>query len=661
MSCSATGRGSRTSASGAERELARRHRNTVNTLLQKMKQDSNDLHNLKLQLHLRQQMEKRERLLASLSSYNYKFSFKQACRKRYGTTCSWITHNKEFNDWLNDSGSSLFWCHGIPGSGKTVLTQCLNADQLSIEIETQLERLSLDPPDMEDLCEFFENVLPKLTEQFIVIDGIDEYHRVSLTSEHVNSDIQTYIEDVIAEKKETGELIVGQQQLLTEIKSALLDGAQGMFLWVFFQIQNICEQKRDADIRRAIRNLPKDLPETYERILRKIEDSGTSLIAQRVFKWAAAAKRPLSVEEMREAIAVEPCQPSRDPSLVLNDIDRLSLCCRNLIAIDEEERVVQFAHHTVRQFLLAEISTPSLKKFHFKLEEADHNVGEVCVTYLNFSDFKRQVEKIRSSGSRPVDPLVMLKMSLTSLSGHFDIATNRRWMSWLQRRKAQNLKKVDFERVLRDVANLNNLESTKELSSMYALLPYASEHWLLHTSHFAQGKIITWNSWCRLLSAEDTFTCTPWTIDEWNRRDQKVLRWAIQNNHCALLRYLEGSGEDLGLERWRSILIDSARNDDSKTIDGIIEFRKVTKMDLSLALREEAAAGGHLAVVGRLLAAGADVNAASQYYGQTALQVAAARAGFANYYHVFAPSCARGPSHSSLDISRIANHNPDTK
>lgn len=286
--------------------------------------------------------------------------------------------------------------------------------------------------------------------------------------------------------------------------------------------------------------------------------------------------------------------------------------------------MVQFAHHTVRQFLLAEISTPSLKKFHFKLEEADHNVGKVCATSLNFSDFKRQVKKIRSSGSRPVDPLVMLEMSLMSLSGHFDIATNRRWMSWLQRKKAQNLKKVDFERVLRDVANLNNLESTKELSSMYALLPYVSEHWLLHTSHFAQGKIITWNLWCRLLSAEDTFTCTPWTIDEWNRRDQKVLRWAIQNNHCALLGYLEGSGEDLGLERWRSILIDSARNDDSKTIDGIIEFRKVTKMDLSLALRE-AAAGGHLAVVGRLLAAGADVNAAPQYYGQTALQVAAAR------------------------------------
>lgn len=59
------------------------------------------------------QVEKKKQLLASLSSYNYQFKFKQACRKRYGTTCSWLFHNKEFNDWLNDDESSLFWCHGI--------------------------------------------------------------------------------------------------------------------------------------------------------------------------------------------------------------------------------------------------------------------------------------------------------------------------------------------------------------------------------------------------------------------------------------------------------------------------------------------------------------------------------------------------------------------
>jgi len=56
---------------------------------------------------------KKERLLNSLSSYDYKTAFKQARRKRYGATCSWLAQTGEFKDWLGDTQSSLFWCYGI--------------------------------------------------------------------------------------------------------------------------------------------------------------------------------------------------------------------------------------------------------------------------------------------------------------------------------------------------------------------------------------------------------------------------------------------------------------------------------------------------------------------------------------------------------------------
>jgi hypothetical protein len=56
---------------------------------------------------------KRARLLKALSSYDYKTAFKQASRKRYGTTSSWLGQTGEFKDWLDDTQSSLFWCYGI--------------------------------------------------------------------------------------------------------------------------------------------------------------------------------------------------------------------------------------------------------------------------------------------------------------------------------------------------------------------------------------------------------------------------------------------------------------------------------------------------------------------------------------------------------------------
>ena len=95
-----------------------------------------------------------------------------------------------------------------------------------------------------------------------------------------------------------------------------------------------------------IGDLPKDLPETYERALARINSAGTAKSAQKIFRWIAAAKRPLSLEELREAIAIQPCQPSLNSEALENDINRLVPYCGNLIVFDEEDQVVQFAHHT---------------------------------------------------------------------------------------------------------------------------------------------------------------------------------------------------------------------------------------------------------------------------------------------------------------------------
>jgi hypothetical protein len=155
----------------------------------------------------------------------------------------------------------------------SLIRQCLNADSMSNQIEAHLKRLLEDsPPDFEELSDLMENVSAASQEQFIVIDAIDECkkgergellsalrrlmdssrvktkiflasgphigielkkalkisYRVSMTSPAVHSDIKTYIESVIGKKRDSGELVVGQTQLITEIQDALIRGAQGM-------------------------------------------------------------------------------------------------------------------------------------------------------------------------------------------------------------------------------------------------------------------------------------------------------------------------------------------------------------------------------------------------------------------------------------------------
>ncbi|KAI9770818.1 MAG: hypothetical protein M1839_003044 [Geoglossum umbratile] len=671
-----------------ERKAASRHRHLGDLFHRKAISDGDEAYNWRLQASERKSRKKKECLLRSLSSYDYKTALKQACRKRYGTTCSWFCQTHEFKDWLADTQSSSFWCYGIPGSGKTILTasvvdelfcrnyingpsirfffcrhdsseslkantilgslirQCLNIDTMSSQVEANLKQLLEDsPPDFEDLIIFVEKVLSTLQEQFIVIDAIDECERaerklflgfhigteleralklnhcMSMASADAHSDIKTYIKNSIAEKKEGGELVVGQSELIGEIQDALVKGAQGMFLWATFQIQDICAQGCDEDIRKVMGDLPKDLPETYERALARINSSGTAKSAQKIFRWVAAAKRPLSLEELREAIAIQPCQPSLNLGALENDVNRLVPYCGNLIVLDEEDEVVQFAHHTVKQFLLAESRTPSLDGFHFQLPHADHDVGEVCVTYLNLNDFKRQLAKISAPKTHIYDPSAMLR---ASLSAGLDVNTKNYWLRRVQLRTASNVGRIDVERQLYDAAGVNSSGSFEKLQATYALLPYASEHWLSHSPTFTEENTKTWQLWNNLLLTESSFAQMPWTFDEWTRRTQRVIRWIVQNDHFALLRHIESSDANtLSLGDRRQVLVDSAAQGRSRFVDILIDLGKVGDRDLEIAL-QEAAGKGHLDVVERLLAAKVNVNAAAANYGgRTPLQAAA--------------------------------------
>ncbi|KAH0556172.1 hypothetical protein GP486_005898, partial [Trichoglossum hirsutum] len=498
----------------------------------------------------------------------------------------------------------------------SLIRQCLDINTVSSQIEAHLKQLLEDSsPDFQDLIDLMEKVLIVSQEQFIIIDAIDECEKaernlfysalrrlvdsprvklkvflasglhikieleralrpgryISMASSDANSDIKTYIENSIAERKENGELVVGQSQLLLDIRDTLVKRAQGIwrFLWVTFQIQEICAQGCDEAIRKVIGDLPRDLPETYERILARINRTGTAEIAQKIFRWVAVAKRPLSLEELREAIAIQPCQPSLNTEALENDINRLVPYCGNLIVFDEEDRVVQFAHYTVKQFLLAESRSPLLDSFHFQLLHADLEAGEVCVTYLNFNDFKQQLVKVSPTPAHLSHPMAILEVSLST-------GLNVKRSPWLRRaqlRGPRNPEKINIGQQLYSAAGMRDSKPIEKFKAIYALLPYASEHWLSHSSTFSEQNTKTWRLWNSLLLTESIFVQMPWKFDEWTRRTQSVIQWTLQNDHCALIRHIGGSGTNtLSKESRGRVLIDSAAQGRSRLVNVLIDL-----------------------------------------------------------------------------------------
>ena len=205
---------------------------------------------------------------------------------------------------------------------------------------------------------------------------------------------------------------------------------------------------------------------------------------------------------------MEPCQQFSKPSQLVNAVYQMVPWCGSLLVLDEEECVIQFSHHTVKEYLLIESTSDPLARFRFTLADVDHEAGEVCCTYLQFNDFKRQV--IRQAKTQvDLDPKFIVKSSLSTSSS--TIVAN----SWLLLERFWKSKgAINNEDVWPRLQSLSMGDSSAllhKLQTQYFFLAYCSEYWLSHTANFDQAKSKCWGSWKRLVFTEDNaLAAKPW-------------------------------------------------------------------------------------------------------------------------------------------------------
>ena len=212
----------------------------------------------------------------------------------------------------------------------------------------------------------------------------DYYAMKTITIPETNPDLEVFIKGELTSCVETKKLILGDPELIIDIQNTLLRGSQGMFLWTALQIKALCAMKTDDDIRQAIADLPKDLSETYSRILRRVKDLGMNY-QKSILELILVAYRPLTMEELRDALSVTPGDTTWDSSKLINSIRSTLTCCGALIDIDEEDSTVRLLHHSVMQYLLG---GPT---YWIRLDCANRTMVDIIATYLNYNVLDTQL------------------------------------------------------------------------------------------------------------------------------------------------------------------------------------------------------------------------------------------------------------------------------
>jgi len=165
------------------------------------------------------------------------------------------------------------------------------------------------------------------------------------------------------------------------------------FRWVYCQLE-VLRHCFPASVRRILDELPKSLDETCERILKEISNANKEH-AYRLLQCLVVATRPLRVEELADVLAFDFTSggtPELNTDWRWEDQEEAVLsACSSLVSviIDDDSRVVQFSHFSVKEFLTSDRlarSTEEVSVFHIPIEPSHTILAQACLGVLLLDD-----------------------------------------------------------------------------------------------------------------------------------------------------------------------------------------------------------------------------------------------------------------------------------
>lgn len=143
-----------------------------------------------------------------------------------------------------------------------------------------------------------------------------------------------------------------------------------------------------SQIRKALRTMPKDPFSMYDTTIERIKRQGTqrSELALTVLGWISHAQRPLLIDELRNALAVDFSESENYERVRQVDVDNLVRpqllvdICAGLITIEQESKIVRLVHFTTQEYFN--------KNSDLYFPDVPAKITGTCLTYLLIDEFE---------------------------------------------------------------------------------------------------------------------------------------------------------------------------------------------------------------------------------------------------------------------------------
>ncbi|KAL8895645.1 MAG: hypothetical protein Q9192_003517 [Flavoplaca navasiana] len=378
-------------------------------------------------------------------------------------TCHWLTNDTEYKSWRagTDGAPKLLWLSGKPATGKSTLAahavkqfydcnlDCCyfffkHGDKSKSTVASMLrsfayQMASTNPNIRSELLAMHDNgVLVDADDErtlwrsiFLsrVFPKIDKNIplRVFITS-RPSSAIQTLLLQerlLVSTKQISAENSLHDIRCLLEASAPflpiddpiacesliakILQKSNGCFLWVVLVLKELETTHSEQQIQEVLDGVPSEMDSLYTRILETMAMMPRNRkLAQAILRWTICAVRPLTVDELKEAIRL-------DLGEVVPRLERtVESVCGHLVYIDRNSRV-QIIHQTVRAFLTQD---GFVSEFAIDRPQEHSRLAEVCLQYLCSDELKSSRYRRRGSAARAAKRSVLAEYATIYFSEH---------------------------------------------------------------------------------------------------------------------------------------------------------------------------------------------------------------------------------------------------
>lgn len=181
----------------------------------------------------------------------------------------------------------------------------------------------------------------------------------------------------------------------SQMEIALLDRADGTFLWIGFAMEELMKAETWTEMETAVRGLPKGLPALYDRMLLRIDPRHRSTTF-RVLHCIAMAARPLSLVELGAFIG---SRAHGSMSAEQATFDQITICG---LFVRISEGTVALVHETAREYLLGGSghNIAAFREFHKEISSIHQGMTISCLTSIEQA-YKRNESTLTAASTLP--------------------------------------------------------------------------------------------------------------------------------------------------------------------------------------------------------------------------------------------------------------------